>query len=110
LYFCSFIKIMANLKERWGITSNWQILIILFVFSITGSSSLIVAKPIIKFLGITKESLHIILYWILYVLISFVFYQIILVFFGWVFGQFKFFWNMEKKMLKRMGFSKFIKD
>ncbi|MFB0937371.1 MAG: diacylglyceryl transferase [Urechidicola sp.] len=101
---------MANLKERWGITSNWQILIILFVFSITGSSSLIVAKPIIKFLGITKESLHIILYWILYVLISFVFYQIILVFFGWVFGQFKFFWNMEKKMLKRMGFSKFIKD
>ena len=77
---------MANLKERWGITSNWQILIILFVFSITGSS------------------------WILYVLISFVFYQIILVFFGWVFGQFKFFWNMEKKMLKRMGFSKFIKD
>ena len=101
---------MANLKERWGITSNWQILIILFVFSITGSSSLFVAKPIIKFLGISKENLHIIVYWILYVLISFIFYQIMLVLFGWVFGQFKFFWNMEKKMLKRIGLSSFIKE
>lgn len=101
---------MANLKERWGITSNWQILIILFVFSITGSSSLFVAKPIIKFLGITKENFNIVIYWILYIIISFVFYQILLVFFGWVFGQFKFFWNMEKKMLKRMGLSIFIKE
>ena len=101
---------MANLKERWGITSNWQILVILFVFSITGSSSLFVAKPIIRFLGITKENLHVVVYWVLYVMISFIFYQIMLVLFGWVFGQFKFFWNMEKKMLKRIGLSRFIKE
>ena len=99
---------MSNLKERWGITSNWQIFIILFVFSITGSSSLFVAKPIIKFIGITKENLNTTVYWILYVLISFIFYQIMLVFFGWLFGQFKFFWNMEKKMLSRMGFKRFF--
>ena len=101
---------MENLKERWGITSNWQIIIILFVFSITGSSSLFVAKPIIKFIGITKDNLHILVYWILYVLISFVFYQILLIFFGWIFGQFKFFWNMEKKILKRFGLSRLFKD
>jgi hypothetical protein len=99
---------MSSLKERWGITSNWQILIILFVFSITGSSSLFVAKPIIKFIGITKENLNTTVYWILYVLISFIFYQIMLVFFGWLFGQFKFFWNMEKKMLSRLGFKRFF--
>ncbi|MFT4684625.1 MAG: Na+-driven multidrug efflux pump [Flavobacteriales bacterium] len=97
---------MSNLKERWGIKSNWQILIILFVFSITGSSSLFIAKPIIKFIGITKENLNIIVYWILYVIISFIFYQIMLVIFGWLFGQFKFFWNMEKKMLSRLGFKR----
>ena len=97
---------MSNLKERWGIKSNWQILIILFVFSITGSSSLFIAKPIIKFIGITKENLNIIVYWILYVIISFTFYQIMLVIFGWLFGQFKFFWNMEKKMLSRLGFKR----
>ena len=99
---------MSNLKERWGIKSNWQIFIILFVFSITGSSSLFIAKPIIKMLGITKDNLNITVYWILYVLISFIFYQIMLVFFGWIFGQFKFFWNMEKKMLSRLGFKRFF--
>ena len=101
---------MEKLKQRWGITSNWQILIILFVFSITGSSSLFVAKPIIKALGITKENLHIIIYWILYVIIGFIFYQIMLVLFGWFFGQYKFFWNFEKKMLKRLGLGSLFKE
>jgi len=96
--------------KRWGLTSNWQVLIIIFVFSITGSSSLFVAKPIIKALGITKENLHIIIYWILYVLIGFIFYQIMLIFFGWLFGQFKFFWSFEKKMLRRMGLGHFLKE
>ena len=100
---------MEKLKQRWGISSNWQILIIFFVFSITGSSSLFIAKPIIKALGITKENLHIIIYWILYILIGFIFYQVMLVVFGWLFGQYKFFWNFEKKMLSRIGFKRFFK-
>ena len=58
----------------------------------------------------TKENLPTIIYWFLYILISFVFYQIMLVFFGWLFGQFKFFWNMEKKMLTRIGLKRFILD
>ena len=100
---------MEKLKQRWGISSNWQILIIFFVFSITGSSSLFIAKPIIKALGITKENLHITIYWILYILIGFIFYQVMLVFFGWLFGQYKFFWKFEKKMLSRFGFKRFFK-
>ena len=37
------------------------------------------------------------------ILLIFPVYQILLVAFGWLFGQFKFFWNMEKKMLRRLG-------
>ena len=99
---------MSNLKERWGIKSNWQICSILFVFSITGSSSLFVAKPIIKIIGITRENLNTLVYWVLYVIVSFIFYQIMLVIFGWLFGQFQFFWKMEKKMLSRLGFKRFL--
>lgn len=94
---------MEKLKKRWGITSNFQIAIIFLVFSITGSASLYVARPIIKQLGITKENLPTVLYWVLFVLISFISYQIMLVLFGWLFGQFNFFWNMEKKMIRRLG-------
>jgi hypothetical protein len=94
---------MQKLKQRWGITSNFQILIILFVFSITGSASLYVSRPVIALLGIRTDTMHPILYWILFVLISFIFYQNFLLIFGWIFGQSNFFWNkMVKKMLVRM--------
>jgi len=100
---------MEKLKQRWGITSNWQIVIIFIVFSVTGSTSVIIAKPVIEFLGINKE-LGGLLYWTLRILVIFPLYQILLVFFGWVFGQFTFFWNMEKKMLKRIGLGKVLND
>ncbi len=101
---------MDKLKERWGITSNFQVFVIFFVFSITGSASIYVSRPIIRQLGITKENLPTFLYWILFVLISFISYQILLVSFGWLFGQFNFFWKMEKKMLSRLGFKRYLKE
>ena len=99
---------MSTLKERWGVKSNFQIAIIFIVFSITGSSSLYVARPVIKMLGITKDNLPVVLYWVLFVLLSFVAYQIMLVLFGWMFGQFDFFWKMEKKMIRRLGLKRFL--
>ncbi|MGB5647230.1 MAG: DUF6787 family protein, partial [Muriicola sp.] len=32
-----------------------------------------------------------------------------LVLFGWLFGQFRFFWNFEKKMLHRIGLGFLLK-
>ena len=99
---------MKKLKERWGITSNWQILIICFVFAITGSSSVYVAKPFLAWIGMDKTNFSDAwwaqtIYWTLRVVLVFPFYQILLVLFGWLFGQFKFFWAFEKKMLGRIG-------
>ena len=88
---------MGNLKKRWGVTSNFQIIIILIVFSVTGSALLYIAKPIIKQTGITIDNLLVALNWGLYILISFVTYQVMLVVIGGLFGQFNFFWRMVKK-------------
>jgi hypothetical protein len=93
---------MNKLKERWGITSNFQIFIILLVFSITGSTSLYVSRPLIKWLNIHPERFSPVLYWILYILVSLVAYQFLLLFFGWIFGQFHFFHGIVKKMLRRL--------
>lgn len=97
---------MASFKERWNITSNQQVWIILLVFAITGSSSAYLAKPILESIGITKETLTGWLYYPLYIVLIFPVYQVLLVFFGFVFGQFKFFWAFEKKMLRsvKLGF------
>ena len=94
---------MEKLKIRWGIHSNFQLIVIFIVFAITGSSSVIVSKPILNFIGITKDSLPIVFYYILKLVIVFPAYQILLGFFGFIAGQFAFFWSFEKKMLSRLG-------
>ena len=41
---------MKKLKEKWGITSNFQLVIIFIVFGITGSASAIISGPTIEYL------------------------------------------------------------
>ncbi len=94
---------MEKLKRRWGITSNLQLVLILIVFSINGSFAAWVAKPLTSFLGISPESLGTPIYILLRILLIFPIYQITLPIVGWIFGQFNFFWEFEKKMLSRMG-------
>lgn len=101
---------MQKLKERWGIQSNFQIILILLVFSITGSSALKLAAPVLDFLGLDRELTSPFIYWPIRILLIFPIYQVLLIAIGTLFGQFRFFWNMEKKMLKRMGLGRFIND
>lgn len=98
---CLFI--FKKLENKWVVEHRWEMIRIFIVFAITGSSSVLIGRPIIAFLGINKENLHPILYYILFIVVSLFFYQILLVAFGWLFGQFRFFWQFEKKMLSRMG-------
>lgn len=105
---CLFI--FKKLENKWKVEYRWEMIRIFIVFAITGSSSMFVGRPIIKFLGIQKENLNIFLYWFLFITISLVFYQVLLVAFGWLFGQFQFFWNFEKKMLRRFGLGFLFKE
>lgn len=98
---------MRKLKERWGLQSNTQVFIIFLVFAITGSSAAKLAVPLTNLVGITKAHDWFI-YWPIRILIIFPIYQVLLVAFGWLFGQFSFFWAFEKKMLSRLGFARFF--
>ena len=93
---------MKKLKERWGIESNFQLTLIFIVFAITGSTSAWLSKPFCYWLGITKADLG---FWFTPVrlLLIFPIYQVLLVCIGFLFGQFRFFWAFEKKMLRSMG-------
>lgn len=100
---------MKELKKRWKIESNFQLTIIFIVFAITGSASAWISKPVCNWLGFFKEDFG---FWHtpIRLLIIFPLYQILLVAMGLLFGQFKFFWAFEKKMLKRMGLGFFFKE
>jgi manganese efflux pump family protein len=100
---------MENFKNRWNITSNWQVFVILVVFAITGSTAAFLSKPILSLFGITKTATSAWIYYPLYILLIFPVYQILLVGFGFLFGQHSFFWAFEKKMLRSMKLG-FIAD
>jgi len=104
----SLLLLFKKLQNHWVVDFKWELIRIFIVFAITGTSSLFIGKPIMKIIGITKENLNIMVYWVLYIIIGLIFYQILLVCIGWLFGQFKFFWEFEKKMLRRFGLKRFL--
>lgn len=101
---------MNKLKKKWGIKSNLQLILILIVFSITGFVSLIVAKPLLIFFGLDQKTVSVWIFWPIRLTIIFPIYQILILIVGFLFGQFKFFWDFEKKMLIRLGLKKRVKN
>jgi hypothetical protein len=89
-----------KLKKRWEITSNIQLILILITFSVTGSLSVMVRKPVFEYLSIGPDT-HLLIKIFMSILIITPTYQILLVLVGSLLGQFRFFWNFEKKMLSR---------
>jgi len=102
------LLIFSKLEKKWNVKYRWELISIFLVFAVTGSSSIFISRPLIKLMGVNKENLPAFAYWVLYIFIAFIFYQILLVINGWIFGQYKFFWNFEKKMLRRLGLKRFV--
>jgi len=93
--------VFEKLKNRWSIQSNFQLVLILIVFSITGSASAWVSKPFVEWLGLNKEDMPAWLFTVLRLILIFPIYNVLLIIIGTIFGQFKFFWAFEKKMFSR---------
>lgn len=96
---------MKKLQDRWGVNSIGQVVLILLTFACTGFSVLFLKEPLYRLAGITEETSA----WIrvpFYLLTILPAYQVLLLFYGFIFGQFQFFWNFEKKMFSRFKFRK----
>ena len=97
------MKMLEKIKKRWGINSNFQILKIFIVFGITGTTASLIPEGFYSFIGLSKQNLHLIFYWIIRIMLMTIIYQFILLIIAFIFGEFKFFWNFVKKFLKRFG-------
>ena len=76
---------MKKLKEKWGIKSNFQLIIIFIVFAVTGSSSLVVSQPILDYIGFNKGTLNSWIYEPLRLILIFPVYQVLILIFGAIF-------------------------
>lgn len=92
---------VEKLKERWGLKTLKQVIIVLVVFACTGFTVLFIKTPIVDFIRGDQEKQ----WWmtVLYFLLILPIYNILLLGYGFVFGQFEFFWNYEKKTFQRMS-------
>jgi hypothetical protein len=93
---------LERLKKKWGITSNLQIILIMVVFSLAGMSIGFVRRPLFHVFGIEPTTP----FWIktlVYLASIFPIYQVLLLIYGTLLGQFRFFWEKEKKMVQWIG-------
>jgi hypothetical protein len=91
---------LNKLQSRWKVESIWQVIVILIVFACTGTTVMLIAKPtLIWFFEPDPVPL-----WgkITYYILIFPIYNVFLLAYGFIFGQFKFFYEFEKRFLKRI--------
>ena len=90
---------LQKLQNRWGVSAA-RVFIILIVFALTGTTVLFIKTPILNIIigeG-QKHWMHSAIYFALILPI----YNILLLVYGAIFGQFKFFWEFEKKFFRRL--------
>jgi hypothetical protein len=88
-----------KLQARWNVNSGWQVIVILVVFACTGFTIMFLKKPILTFLA--GEEGNTTLGTVLYYIFILPLYNIILLAYGFIFGQFTFFWQFEKRFMER---------
>lgn len=100
------VKWTEKLKQRWKLDTVSQVILVLVVFAFTGFTVLFIKRPLFEYLYPTDEKpvWASILYWVL----IFPVYNGFLLFYGLLFGQFRFFWEFEKQFFSRLA-SKFKK-
>ena len=89
---------MEKLKKIFKVKSLYQLIVVFIVFGITGSLSLFVSDYILGFLNLNS--------FILSVLLLIMTYQVLLIIVGTLFGEFTYFWAMEKKIISRFNFNR----
>ena len=91
----------SKLIKIFKVKDFYQLIIIFIVFGITGSLSVVLGKYVL--INIFGESfLNNNYYWFLRLILIFPIYQVLLIIVGALFGQFKYFWEIEKKILIKM--------
>ena len=91
---------IQNLIKKFNAKSKVHLLVIFFVFGLSGSFSLWISSPIMSALDLKNILNNYPLYIFLRLLIIIPIYQLILIVIATLFGEFEYFWKFEKKILK----------
>src|SRR3989338_8770725 len=94
----SFVE---RLKKKYGLTKNSEVAAILAVYSLAGMSISFTVRPLYNYeYHVAHPHAPMWVRILSYILIAIPVYQCFLLIYGFCFGQFKFFWEKEKKLFR----------
>ncbi len=90
----------TRLREKWQVSTR-QVWIILLVFACTGTTVLLLKRPLLA--AVAGEGEPPVLFTVAYFALILPIYNMLLLAYGTLFGQFRFFWAYEKRLFGRLG-------
>ncbi len=91
---------MDRLAARWKVSPS-RVLIILLVFACTGFTVMLLKRPLVAWAAGGKGEQPL-LFSVLYYILILPFYNLVLLVYGALLGQFRFFWEFEKRFFGRL--------
>ncbi len=92
--------LLGKLQERWGLNSIGRVIVVLLVFTCTGFTVMFLRRPILGL--IPGSDSYPTVFTITYYIVILPVYFVILLIYGFIFGQYEFFSTLVKKTLNRM--------
>ena len=96
------MMIVDKLSKYFNAKSTTHLVIIFIIFAISGSLTLILSNPFISFIKSFSMFDNIFLLFFIRILIILPLYQLVLITVSVLFGEFKYLYNFEKKMFKKL--------
>ena len=92
---------ITRLALKWNLKNTTQVIIVLVVFACTGITVMLIKRPILNLLVGEEGNSN--LASVLYYIFILPIYNVVLLFYGFIFGQLSFFWEFEKRTFRRMA-------
>ena len=96
------MNVLQKIIDKFHAKSFKHLIIIFLVFALSGSASLLMSSSILAALNLKELINFYPLYLLVRIILLIPIYQLVLIIIATLFGEFRYFWNFEKKFFKRL--------
>ena len=93
---------LKKIINKFNAKSLKHLIIIFLVFALSGSASLFISSSILIIINLKELINYYPLYLFVRIILLIPIYQLVLIIIATLFGEFRYFWNFEKKFFKRL--------
>ena len=96
------MNVLKKIIDKFNARSFKHLIIIFLVFALSGSASLLMSSLILNAINLKELIIFYPLYLLVRIILLIPIYQLLLIIIATLFGEFRYFWNFEKKFFKRL--------